>query len=547
VPEELEPLVLRFDPQTVEHLGAKMYSHLPNAVAELVANAYDADARFVTVAIGSDASVRVEDDGHGMSREDLAEKYLRIGRNRRSDTASDTTESGDRKVSGKKGLGKLALFGIGRTVELNTKRIGSDLMMRVQLSYDDMMGASGTYAPTESSTPSDPNHHGTSVTLRELKRKSPIDPGQLAVSLSRLFSYADTNFVLAVVGPDDKRYEVTPELRLGAVDQEFEWALPDSLGPDDGYLVQHAVKGRIVSARKPLGQELRGVTLYAHGRLVNEPEFFGASESSFAYQYLTGYLEVDFVDELASDVIATDRRALDWDLEDTSDLREALRVLITRVGQEWRQRRREASEIAKAEQIGTTTSEWVNSVKSPERDPLAALVGAIESEELNIEPEQQIQLLQEVRKLAPDNAEYVWRHLHSEVQTATKNYYDTGHYWTAVDEAIKRYITLTAAKASLPADRALDVVTSAFGKAGKLKVLHRLYGGHGFTDTTLGDMQDGQKHLSMGIVAAFRNPISHTELETLKATDAMTYQDCLDALGIISHLMRRLDDSAAGP
>jgi hypothetical protein len=39
----LPPLVLRFNPHTVDHLGAKMYSHLSNAIAELVANAYDAD------------------------------------------------------------------------------------------------------------------------------------------------------------------------------------------------------------------------------------------------------------------------------------------------------------------------------------------------------------------------------------------------------------------------------------------------------------------------------------------------------------------------
>ena len=142
-----EPLVLRFDPQTVEHLGAKMYSHLPNAVAELVANAYDDDASNVEVVIGADCSVQVRDDGHGMSRADLAEKCLRIGRNRRGEMSSDTTESGLRKVSGKKGLGKLALFGIGRTVDLETTRAGSPEAIRVTLSYDDMMAASGTYAP----------------------------------------------------------------------------------------------------------------------------------------------------------------------------------------------------------------------------------------------------------------------------------------------------------------------------------------------------------------------------------------------------------------
>ena len=44
MPERNNGLVLKFDPRTIEHLGIKMYSQLPQALAELVANAYDADA-----------------------------------------------------------------------------------------------------------------------------------------------------------------------------------------------------------------------------------------------------------------------------------------------------------------------------------------------------------------------------------------------------------------------------------------------------------------------------------------------------------------------
>ena len=34
-----EKLQLKFDPRTIEHLGIKMYSQLPYALAELVASA----------------------------------------------------------------------------------------------------------------------------------------------------------------------------------------------------------------------------------------------------------------------------------------------------------------------------------------------------------------------------------------------------------------------------------------------------------------------------------------------------------------------------
>ena len=42
------PLEMRFDPQTINHLGLRMYSTLPPALAEIVSNSYDADAENVT-------------------------------------------------------------------------------------------------------------------------------------------------------------------------------------------------------------------------------------------------------------------------------------------------------------------------------------------------------------------------------------------------------------------------------------------------------------------------------------------------------------------
>jgi len=539
----LPPLVLRFDPHTVDHLGAKMYSHLPNAIAELVANAYDADATTVRVELETDESIRVIDNGHGMSRADVSEKYLRIGRNRRLDGDSTVTESGRRQVSGKKGLGKLALFGIGKTVRLETTRQGSADLTHVLLSYDDMMSTEGDYHPKETTTSIGKETHGTSVTLSDLKRKSPIDAAELASSLARLFNYTDADFELVVVGSDGAEHFVTADRRLASVEQEFSWVFPDSFIPADELLSRNHVAGRVVSAKKPLRQGLRGITLYAHGRLVNEPEFFGASESSYAYSYLSGYLEVDFIDQVQHDVIATDRRALDWESEETSSLRSALAQLVTRIGQEWRELRRGARAEATEVALGTSTDEWIESVQSPEQEPLKELVESITSEDLEIDVDQQVQLLEEVRRIAPPNAEYAWRHLHSEIQDATKSYYVAGDYWTAVQEAIKRYVGLTATKAGLSADNAINVVTSAFGASGKLKVLNRLETDPAFTQTTMKDIQDGQKHLSMGVVAGFRNPLAHTELESLRTTEALSYQDCLDALGIVSHLTRRLDES----
>lgn len=61
-------LTMSFDPHTIEHLGIQMYSVLPNAIAELVANAYDAEASIVNIKltdIDGIKSISVIDDGLG--------------------------------------------------------------------------------------------------------------------------------------------------------------------------------------------------------------------------------------------------------------------------------------------------------------------------------------------------------------------------------------------------------------------------------------------------------------------------------------------------
>jgi len=64
-----------------------------------------------------------------------------------------------------------------------------------------------------------------------------------------------------------------------------------------------------------------------------------------------------------------------------------------------------------------------------------------------------------------------------------------------------------------------------------------------FQDTTKTNIEDGQKLLSMGIVAGCRNPVSHEEICDLLESNLFTEKDCLDALSILSHIFRRLDDA----
>jgi uncharacterized protein (TIGR02391 family) len=542
---DLAPLVLTFDPQTVDHLGAKMYSHLPNAVAELVANAYDADATKVAVIIGPGSAISIVDDGHGMSRQEVADNYLHIGRNRRAATNSHLTEGGGRSVSGKKGLGKLALFGIGKKIELLTTRSGSAVTTVVELSYDEMMQAEGVYRPAESSRRTRSELHGTAVKLTQLKRASAIDAEALAKSLSKLFHYTDAGFKVEVVSADGKRFPVNAALRLEATEVEFHWYFPASWteSKEDEYGREHAISGHIVSSLSPIGQGLRGITLYVNGRLANEPEFFGSSESSYAYSYLTGFLNVDFLDRIEPDVIATDRRAVDWETPETALLRDQLRFLMLRIGQEWRHRRSEARRIERDRSLGGSTESWVNTIKADEQESVRTLVATIESDEIDMTSKQQDALLRLVKVVVPPHAEYVWRHLHPQIRDATEAYYVANDYYKAVEEAIKRYVSVVATRTGISDSEASSVVSKAFGENGKLKVFNKYMKENSFHSKTAWNIEHGQQHVSMGIVAGFRNPMAHEEIAKLHLSGAFNYDDCLDALSIISHLMRRVDDA----
>ncbi len=109
-------LKMTFDPRTIEHLGIKMYSTLPPAIAELIANAYDACASEAIVKLSDNPKkIEVIDNGTGMTFNEVNEYFLKIGRNRRIESQETPCE---RFPTGKKGLGKLALFGIGKKIEV---------------------------------------------------------------------------------------------------------------------------------------------------------------------------------------------------------------------------------------------------------------------------------------------------------------------------------------------------------------------------------------------------------------------------------------------
>lgn len=111
---------LNVDPRILELLGPNLYTNIYYVLAELIANAYDADAENVYI-ISSEDCIRVEDDGHGMSYEagDI-NKYLNVAGVSRTSEGESVTKSGKRRKMGRKGVGKLAALSVSEDVDILT-------------------------------------------------------------------------------------------------------------------------------------------------------------------------------------------------------------------------------------------------------------------------------------------------------------------------------------------------------------------------------------------------------------------------------------------
>lgn len=104
----------------IRQMGENLYKNIYGILIEYISNSYDADASYVKIQIDrKQESIIIEDDGVGMTLEELNDNFLKIGNNRREKYRSPKTKKG-RLVTGRKGLGKLAFFGLFHSFKIET-------------------------------------------------------------------------------------------------------------------------------------------------------------------------------------------------------------------------------------------------------------------------------------------------------------------------------------------------------------------------------------------------------------------------------------------
>ena len=543
-------LELRFDPRTIEHLGIKMYSQLPYALAELVANAYDAGAENVKIQLidnVEEKKIIVEDDGDGMSYDEVADNFLVIGRKRRAEDKKRENSKG-RVITGKKGLGKLALFGIGKTIRIETSKKGEQKKTVFTMEWDAILEEeSGSYYPKNEQIEKDDSElSGTKITLSELSRKTGFDLEGTAIALSKLFNSFDKDFAVSVSKNGEAPVVLSKEMKYEGMIKQFEWDVQDIVSQlDSSYEFKEQLKGKIISSKTPMKQDLRGITIYVNGRLANTPGFFGAPEAGHTVSYISGWIDADYLDEFDRDLISTDRQSLSWDMPEVEELQKLLIAIVKYLVKDWSAKRKNAKLEANSERAGINTREWFGKVPDKIRPKLEGVIEQI-SEKPEIDDEDFSRVVKSMYDLIPPYTYYHYRLLNSEIQDASRQNYENKNYYDAFFDAMKRYKNAVKDKSGVKAHEDADIMNQAFGRTGLLETTSKYKmrpNGKQFDIKTLENIEEGQMTLSRGIVQGGRNVIGHEEKEDLRQTGLFSEKDCLDMLSLLSHLYRRLEDS----
>ena len=332
-PPDLE---LKFGGRLVEQLGAQMYPSATATVAELISNAWDADAKNVWVDMPfgdwGGGEIVVIDDGVGMGMREAGEHYLVVGRNRRA-TGEQRTR-GERLIHGRKGIGKLAAFGTASILEVMTRRADSP-PVAFRLDYDKIRRQEPT-SPyrVESSTDDAPLVNpttgvrlvqGTRVRLSGLRLKRRLNSDRFRESMSRRFALNEHEMKVFINGEPLARFEIDVDVRFPPAQ------LPPDATRDGDWAVETLGDGREVRwwigfTAKPIKDETQqGISVIVRGKLAQRPFMFeagGGTTGQLGQEYLVGEVIADWIDdefvepENDTDYIQSNRDQLQLEDED---------------------------------------------------------------------------------------------------------------------------------------------------------------------------------------------------------------------------------------
>lgn len=323
---EDSPYTMQIEISTLRHLGIGLYSNISAVLAEAVANAWDADATCVSILTDSQKStMTITDDGQGMSVEDVNKKYLRVGYERR-ERGEGRTRRFNRRVMGRKGIGKLSLFSIADTVTIHTVKDGQSHGFRMNI--NDMKNAFESSQPAykpQSIGPDPGLKQGTKITLVGTKHQ--IYTKSARKKLARRFIIDSDEFKIMFDGKPitlgDRDYHKNLQY-VWTFGERGEKSLCESqaqrqrLSPEvvvgdrtygiDGWI--GAVKSLHQLKDADTKETMNKIAIMVRNKMAQDDVLGAFEEGGIYIKYLVGEIYADFLDEDGGDDIMTTGRQL---------------------------------------------------------------------------------------------------------------------------------------------------------------------------------------------------------------------------------------------
>jgi len=388
---------LDIDLNVLNHLGLNLYSNVPAVLAELIANAWDADASRVDVSVqgeGQNKKIIIQDNGCGMDDADLRKKFLVVGYQRRITGSGDLTVGKGRPVMGRKGIGKLSVLSIASKVRVFTRKENDDLLAielevaKIQESIEKKQ----TYHPTVISASNTINlgNSGTAIVLNDLKKRvnASLDT-YLRQRVARRFSVISRDFQVFINDDEitlkDRNY--FGKLEYALVYGDFE---KSNFKHDKKYVVQrdkntvdeqgqYSTRGWIGLVEKSGGLQegadnLNKISILARGKVALEDILDSYREGGLYTKYIIGELEADFLDLTEEEDIATSSR------QDFIQSDERFRQLRRFVEQELKYLAKARAELKNEEGVKRAgeipvLKEWYGSLKGDTKNAAKKLFG----------------------------------------------------------------------------------------------------------------------------------------------------------------------------
>ena len=417
---------MRISLNIIDHLGVNLYSDIPPVLSEVVANSWDADASEVDIDIDVKAGkITITDNGHGMTLKDINEKYLLVGYDRRTDDRKRNevrTAEHKRHIMGRKGIGKLSLFSIADTVEVQSVKGGekngfkmSAQKIRDQSRKEDSNGVEVTsYHPKP--LPNDEiklDKKGTRITLTKLKtRVTKGTSNALKKRLARRFSIigSEHNFTVRInenpVKIEDRDYfhklqylwhhgegsdkyvefcRKKPEYvekREGRakVDEQTSYPVTGWIGTTD-----------LPSDLKDGDENLNKIIIMVRGKLAQEDILEDITEGGVYTKYIIGEIHANFLDLDTEDDIATsNRQEIIKDDPRYIALRSWVDKEMRHIKSKWTDLRTESG-VKEATKV-PAINEWIQKLDTDKQDQAKSLLGKIGR--LSLERNDRIELYQ---------------------------------------------------------------------------------------------------------------------------------------------------------